>query len=157
MASAPNEVTIVGNVTRDPELRFTNSGQAIAHFSIAYNTRRKNASGEWEDADPSYFNVTCWGQLAENVADSISKGTRVFVNGRLEQRSYETKDGEKRQSVDIIAEEVGPSLRWATVEVKKNERRDDDRGGRSSGGGGRSSGSGREGTQRGYDPDEEPF
>lgn len=154
MASAPNEVTIVGNVTRDPELRYTQGGQGVAHFSIAYNTRKRNSSGEWEDADPSYFDVTCWGQLAENVAESVEKGTRVLVAGRLEQRHWETKDGDKRSAVDIVAEEVAPSLRWATASVTKNERRDGGRGSSGgSGGGGRSGGR----DSGGYDPDEEPF
>lgn len=115
-----SNVTIVGNITRDPELRFTPSGQANASFGVAVNRRTKK-DGEWVDADPSFFNVTCWQNLAENVAESLTKGTRVVVTGRLEQRSWE-QDGQKRSTIDIIADEVAPSLRWATAQVVKAER-----------------------------------
>jgi single-strand DNA-binding protein len=162
MAAQPNEVTLVGNVTRDPELKFTNGGQAVADFGVAYNTRKKTSSGDWEDGEPQFFDITCWGQLAENVAESITKGTRCVVVGRLEQRTWETKEGDKRSKVSIVAEEVSPSLRWATCEVSRNEKRDGGGGGgRSSGGGGggrSSSGGGGRGDQGGgYDPNEEPF
>jgi single-strand DNA-binding protein len=114
------QVTIVGNLTRDPELRYTPSGQANVKFGVAVNRRTKK-DGEWVDADPSFFDVVCWRDLAENVSDSLSKGTRVVVTGRLEQRSWE-QDGQKRYAVEIVADEVAPSLRWATAQVVKAER-----------------------------------
>jgi single-strand DNA-binding protein len=132
-----NNVTVVGNATRDPELRFTNSGQAVASFGLAVNRRWQNRqTQEWEES-VSFFDITCWAQLAENVAESVQKGSRVVVTGRLDQRSWETQDGEKRSKIEVIADEVGPSLRWATAQVTKNERRsgDFDGGGGSSGGG----------------------
>jgi single-strand DNA-binding protein len=170
-----NNITIVGNVTRDPELRFTASGQATATFGIAVNRRWQNRqTNEWEEA-VSFFNVVTWRELAENAAESLHKGTRVLVSGRLEQRSWETPDGEKKTVVDIVADEVGPSLRWASAQIVRNERRGAEGGpqggapqGRSGGapGGGQSSGPGQGGSSRpapsaapagGYDYDEEPF
>ncbi len=118
-----NTVTLVGNITRDPELRYTNTGQAIATFGLAVNRRWQNrTSGEWEE-NVSFFNITCWAQLADNVSGSLTKGARAIVTGRLEQRSYEV-EGQKRSVVEVIADEVGPSLRWATAEISKNDRRD---------------------------------
>ena len=118
-----NNVTIVGNLTRDPELRFTPSGQATASFGVAVNRRWQNRqTQEWEEAT-SFFDVVCWGQLAENAAQSLTRGSRVVVSGRLDQRSWETQEGEKRSKIEIMADEVAPSLRWATVEITKNERR----------------------------------
>src|SRR3954447_5144056 len=127
-----NSVTLVGNITRDPELRFTPSGQAIATFGMAVN-RRFQRNNQWEE-QTSFFNVTAWGTLGENAAHSLQKGARVLVNGRLEQRSWETQEGEKRSVVEVVADEIGPSLRWATAEVTKNERREG--GGDFAGGGG---------------------
>ena len=124
-----NSVTLVGNITRDPELRFTNTGQAVATFGLAVNRRWQNRqSGDWEEAT-SFFNITCWREMAENVSSSLHKGARVLVSGRLEQRSYETQDGEKRSVVEVVADEIGPSLRWATAEITKNDRRGGDGGG----------------------------
>ena len=117
-----NTVTLVGNITRDPELRFTPSGQAIATFGMAVN-RRFQRNNQWEE-QTSFFNVTAWGTLGENTSNSLQKGARIIVNGRLEQRSWETQEGEKRSVVEVVADEIGPSLRWATVEVTKNERRE---------------------------------
>ena len=137
-----NSVTIIGNVTRDPELRFTASGQATATFGMAVNRRWMNRqTNEWQEA-VSFLNVVCWRELAENAAESLHKGTRVLVTGRLEQRSWETQDGEKKSIVEIVADEVGPSLRWASAQVTRNERRGGDSGdgGGGGGGGGRSSG-----------------
>jgi single-strand DNA-binding protein len=159
-----NSVTVVGNVTRDPELRFTPSGAAVATFGLAWNRRSTNARGETEE-QVSFFDVTCWRQLAENVAESLTKGSRVVVYGRLEQRSWETNDGEKRSKVEIIADDVAPSLRWATAQVTRNDFKGDggDFGG---GGGGRQGGGNRGGGGGGgrnvpnepmYEPDEEPF
>lgn len=119
-----NNVTVVGNATRDPELRFTNSGQAVATFGLAVNRRWQNRqTQEWEE-EVSFFDVTCWAQLAENVAESVQKGSRVLVTGRLDQRSWETQEGEKRSKIEIVADEIGPSLKWATALVTKNERRE---------------------------------
>jgi single-strand DNA-binding protein len=130
-----NNVTVVGNVTRDPELRFTPSGQAKANFGLAVNRRWQNRqTQEWEEAT-SFFNVVCWGDMGENVSESVQKGARLLVTGRLEQRSWETDQGEKRSIVEIVADEVGPSLRWATAEVKKNDRRGPSDGGGGGGGG----------------------
>jgi single-strand DNA-binding protein len=121
---ADNTVTVIGNVTRDPELRFTPSGQAIATFGLAVNRRWQNRqTQEWEE-QVSFFDVTCWAQLGQNVADTLVKGSRAIVTGRLEQRSWETDQGDKRSKIEIVADEVGPSLRWATAEITKNERRD---------------------------------
>jgi single-strand DNA-binding protein len=118
-----NTITLVGNVTRDPELRFTPSGQATATFGLAVNRRWQNRqSQEWEEAT-SFFNIVCWREMAENVSESVTKGSRIIVTGRLEQRSWETPDGDKRSQVEVIADELGPSLRWATAQVVRNERR----------------------------------
>ena len=118
-----NNVALVGNITRDPELRFTPSGQATATFGLAVNRRWQNRqTQEWEEAT-SFFDVVCWREMAENAAESLSRGSRVLVTGRLEQRSWETADGDKRSKVEVVADEIGPSLRWATAQVTKNERR----------------------------------
>jgi single-strand DNA-binding protein len=154
-----NNVTVVGNCTRDPELRFTAGGQAVASFGLAVNRRWQNRqTNEWEEA-VSFFDVTCWAQLAENVAESITKGSRLIVSGRLDQRSWETQDGDKRSKIEIVADEVGPSLTYATAQVVRNERREGFEGGKSSGGGG-GGGESRpapsNNSPAGYD-DEEPF
>src|SRR3954451_5209464 len=118
-----NNVTLIGNITRDPELRFTATGQATASFGLAVNRRWQNRqSNEWEEAT-SFFDVVCWREMAENASESLQKGSRVIVTGRLEQRSWENQEGEKRSKIEVIADEVGPSLRWATAKVEKNERR----------------------------------
>jgi single-strand DNA-binding protein len=121
-----NNVTIVGNLTRDPELRFTPTGQATATFGVAVNRRWQNRqTNEWEEAT-SFFDVVCWRELAENAAQSLSKGTRVLVSGRLDQRSWETAEHERRSKIEITADEVAPSLRYATVQITRNERRSPD-------------------------------
>lgn len=121
--AAGNSVVLVGNCTRDPELRFTPSGQAVATFGLAVNRRWQNRqTQEWEEAT-SFFDVTCWQQMAENVCESVVKGTRVLVTGRLDQRSWETEQGDKRSKIEVVADEVAPSLRYATAMVTKNERR----------------------------------
>jgi single-strand DNA-binding protein len=133
---ADSTVTIVGNVTRDPEIRYTAGGAAKATFGVAVGRRWQNRqTNEWEE-QTSFFNVVCWREMAENVSESIGKGSRVVVTGRLEQRSWETDNGDKRSVVEIVADEVGPSLRWATAAVTRNERRGGDFGGGSGGGGG---------------------
>jgi len=118
-------VQLVGNVTREPELRFTKDGKPVATFGLAVNRRRRNPqTNEWEDRDPTFFDVTCWEQLAENVAESIPKGAAVLVLGYIYQDNWETPEGEKRSKLKVTADEVGPSLRWATVSsVVKNEKR----------------------------------
>jgi single-strand DNA-binding protein len=155
---ADNTVTVIGNVTRDPELRFTPSGQAIATFGLAVNRRWQNRqTQEWEE-QVSFFDITCWAQLGQNVSDTLVKGSRAIVTGRLEQRSWETDQGDKRSKVEIIADEVGPSLRWATAEITRNERTGPSDGG--SGGGGGGGAAPRPVANEapaGYDPNEEPF
>jgi single-strand DNA-binding protein len=118
-----NTVTHVGNITRDPELRFTPTGQATATFGLAVNRRWQNRqTQEWEEAT-SFFDVVCWREMAENAAESLARGSRVIVTGRLDQRSWENQEGEKRSKIEVTADEIGPSLRWATAQVTKNERR----------------------------------
>ena len=121
--ASENQVTIVGNVTRDPELRYTPNGAALVKFGVAVSRRFKDdATGEWKDADTSFFDVTAWRSMAENVAESITQGTRVVVVGRLRTNSWETPEGEKRSKIEIEAEEVAPSLKWATAKVEKQGR-----------------------------------
>lgn len=153
-----NSVFLVGNITRDPELRFTPTGQATATFGLAVNRRWQNRqTNEWEEAT-SFFDVVCWRELAEHASESLSRGSRVLVSGRLEQRSWETQEGDKRSKIEVIADEVGPSLRWATAEIRKAER--------SSSGGGDSnyvnvnanaSSSAPAGGDSGWGQNEEPF
>lgn len=146
-----NTVTIIGNITRDPELRFTPSGQAVASFGMAVNRRWQNRStNDWEE-QTSFFDVKCWSQLAENVAESLPRGTRVLVTGRLEQRSWQTEQGDKRSKVEIVADDVAPSLRWATASVSKNEKR------AGSAPGGSGGGQMNEPSGSGWSTDEEPF
>lgn len=118
-----SQVTMVGTLTKDLDLRFTQGGKAVANFGLAIN-RRYMVNNEWKE-ETSFFNGVCWGSLGENAAQSLTKGTRVIVTGRLEQRSYETQQGEKRNAVEIVADEIGPSLRWATAQVDKTKRNDD--------------------------------
>ncbi len=153
---ADNTVTIVGNATRDPELRYTPGGAAKAEFGLAVNRRWQNRqTQEWEES-VSFFNVVAWREMAENVGESITKGSRVVVTGRLEQRSWETPQGEKRNVVEIVADEIGPSLRWATATVTRNERRDGAGGGGGATGGGGGAARPVANTPPAYD-DEEPF
>ena len=122
MATDSNSITISGNITRDPEMRYTPSGISKVTFGVAVNRSWRNQqSQEWEE-QTSFFNVVAWRQLAENVGASLTKGSRVVVSGRLEQRSWETEAGEKRSIVEIVADDVAPSLRFATAEVHKVER-----------------------------------
>ncbi len=153
---ADSTVTIVGNVTRDPEMRYTPSGVAKASFGVAVSRRWQNRNTqEWEE-QTSFFNVVCWRDMAENVCESIGKGARIVVTGRLEQRSWETESGDKRSVVEIVADDVGPSLRWATAEVKRNERRGGFDSG-SSGGGARAAAPVASGGGGTPDEGEEPF
>src|SRR2546421_1656158 len=122
-------ITVIGNLTDDPELRFTPSGAAVAKFRVASTPRTLDrASGEWKDGEPLFLACSVWRQAAENVAESLQRGSRVIVQGRLRQRSYETKEGEKRTVYELEVDEIGPSLRYATAKVQKMSR--------SSGGGG---------------------
>ena len=115
--------TITGNLTREPEIRYTKEGQATAQLGVAVTRRwQDRTTAEWQEAT-SFFDGVCWRDLAENVALSLTKGMRVVVSGRIEQRSWETEDGEHRSKVEIVADEIGPSLRYATAEVHRVERR----------------------------------
>ncbi len=157
---ADNEITIIGNLTRDPELRFTNSGTATCGFGVAVN-RRYMQNNEWVDAPTNFFNVTVWGQYGENVATSLAKGDRVLVKGRFDFRKYQNKDGIEVTTHDIIADEVAPSLKYATatmVRIQRDGAEGGNRGGSS--GGGRPSGGSSGGGNRPADPvygDEEQF
>lgn len=115
--ASENSVTLVGNLTKDPELRYTTAGRGVASFGLAVN-RRYQVNGEWQE-QVSFFNVVAWGDLGENAAASLNKGNRVIVTGRLEQRSYETKEGEKRTTIELEVDEIGPSLRYATAQVAR--------------------------------------
>ena len=116
-------ITIVGNVTGDPELRFTPSGAAVANFTVASTPRAfDRQSNEWKDGETLFMRCSVWRDAAENVAESLGRGTRVVVTGRLKSRSYETKEGEKRTVVEMEVDEVGPSLRYATAKVVKTQR-----------------------------------
>ena len=118
-----NSVTLVGNLTDDPELRFTAQGAAVANFRIAVSKRIKDPqTNEWKDGDTSFFRINVWRQLAENVAESLTRGMRVVVTGTLKMRQWETQEGEKRSVVEVEATEVGPSLKWATAKIEKTSR-----------------------------------
>lgn len=113
------QVTIIGNLTDAPELRFTATGKAVVGFTVAESQRVKNADGGWKDGDSTFWRCTLWDSAAENMAESLAKGQRVIVVGEAKQRSFETRDGEKRTVIEVTASEVGPSLRWATAKVEK--------------------------------------
>jgi len=128
-------ITVIGNLTADPELRFTQSGAAVANFTVASTPRTLDRqSGEWKDGEALFLRCNIWRQAAENVAESLTRGARVIVSGRLKQRSFETREGEKRTVVELEVDEIGPSLRYATAKVNKVAR--------GSGGGGQGGGGG---------------
>ena len=130
MAQGDITVTVVGNLTNDPELRFTPSGAAVASFTVASSPRvLDKATNEWKDGDPVFMRCSVWRQYAENVAESLATGTRVIVTGRLRQRSYETREGEKRTAIDVVADDIGPSLRWATATVVRTPKQEGQGGG----------------------------
>jgi single-strand DNA-binding protein len=130
-------ITVIGNLTDDPELRFTPSGAAVAKFRVASTPRfMDKASGEWKDGEPLFLACTVWRQAAEHVAESLQRGARVIVSGRLRQRSYETREGEKRTVIELEVDEIGPSLRYATAKVQKMSRSGGGGFGASGGGGG---------------------
>ncbi|WP_446211954.1 single-stranded DNA-binding protein [Micromonospora sp. IBSANI012] len=136
-------ITVIGNLTDDPELRFTPSGAAVAKFRVASTPRfMDKASGEWKDGEPLFLACTVWRQAAEHVAESLQRGARVIVSGRLRQRSYETREGEKRTVIELEVDEIGPSLRYATAKVQKMSRSAGGGGGFGSGGGGGQGGGG---------------
>jgi single-strand DNA-binding protein len=123
MAQGDVNITVVGNLTDDPELRFTPSGAAVANFTVASTPRFfDKATNDWKDGDALFLRCSVWRQAAENVAESLQRGGRVIVTGRLRQRSYETKEGEKRTVVELEVDEIGPSLRFATAKVTKASR-----------------------------------
>lgn len=116
-------ITVIGNLTSDPELRFTPSGSAVANFTIASTPRTfDRQSNEWKDGETLFLRASVWREAAENVAESLTKGTRVIVSGRLKSRSYETKDGEKRTVIELEVDEIGPSLRYANAKVNRTQR-----------------------------------
>jgi single-strand DNA-binding protein len=133
-------ITVIGNITGDPELRFTPSGAAVANFTVASTPRQfDRQSNEWKDGETLFMRCSVWRDAAENVAESLQRGTRVIVSGRLKSRSYETKEGEKRTVIEMEVDEVGPSLRYATAKVNKTQR-----------GGGGGFGGGQQGGQGGF-------
>jgi single-strand DNA-binding protein len=154
---ADNSITLVGNLTRDPELRFTTGGRGVASFGIAVS-RRYQVNGEWQE-QTSYFNIVAWGQMGENAASTLTKGMRVIVSGRLEQREYQNREGEKRTAIEINADEIGPSLRWATASVERIPRGEGggNGGGFSGGNRGGNAGGGNAGGGDYFPADEEPF
>jgi single-strand DNA-binding protein len=137
-------ITVVGNLTADPELRYTQGGLAVANFTIASTPRSfDRASNDWKDGEALFLRASCWREFAEHVAGSLTKGSRVVAQGRLKQRSYETKEGEKRTSIELEVDEIGPSLRYATAQVT-----------RAAGGGGSRAGGGGGGAPQGQVADE---
>ena len=137
MAAGDTQITIAGNLVDDPELRFTPAGQPVARFRVASTPRfRDNSTGEWKDGDSLFLTCNVWRQAAENVAESLTRGMRVIVSGRLRQLSYETKEGEKRTVYEVEVDDVGPSLRNASAKVNKVARSGAPGGGGYSGGGG---------------------
>jgi single-strand DNA-binding protein len=150
MAAGDTQITIVGNLVNDPELRFTSTGQPVATFRVASTPRiRDNATGEWKDGDSLFLSCNVWRQMAENVAESLQRGMRVIVSGRLRQRSYETQQGEKRTVYEVEVDDIGPSLLRASAKVTRASRSGGDGGGYGGGqSGGGQSGAGNSG-QRG--------
>ena len=139
MAAGDINVTVVGNLTNDPELRFTPSGAAVASFTVASSSRvLDKTTNEWKDGETVFMRCSVWRQYAENVAESLTKGTRVIVQGRLKQRSYETREGEKRQVMELEVDDVGPALRYATAKVTRTQSQGGGFGGGNGGGGGAS-------------------
>lgn len=123
MAAGDTTITVIGNLTDDPELRFTPSGAAVAKFRVASTPRfMDKTTNEWKDGEPLFLSCTVWRQAAENVAESLQRGSRVIVVGRLKQRTYDTREGEKRTVIELEVDEVGPSLRYATAKVQKMQR-----------------------------------
>jgi len=146
-------ITVIGNLTADPELRFTPAGAAVANFTVASTPRTfDRASGEWKDGEALFLRCNIWRQPAENVAESLVRGSRVIVSGRLKQRSFETKEGEKRTVIELEVDEIGPSLRYATAKVNRAQRSDSSGGGGYGGGSGSGGSGGRPSTPPADDP-----
>jgi single-strand DNA-binding protein len=153
MAAGDTQITIVGNLVEDPNLRFTSSGQAVATFRIASTPRfLDKQSNEWKDGESLFLTCNVWRQAAENCAESLQRGMRVIVQGRLKQRSYETREGEKRTVIELEVDEIGPSLRYATAKVQKMSRSGGGGGGFGASGGGGNSGGGNSGGGNFDDP-----
>ena len=156
MAAGDTVITIIGNLTQDPELRFTPSGAAVANFTVASTPRQfDRQSNEWKDGETLFMRCSVWREAAENVAESLGRGSRVIVSGRLKSRSFETKEGDKRTVVEMDVDEVGPSLRYATAKVNKTQR-----GGGGGGGWNNNSGQQGGGSQGGFGggaPQEDPW
>ena len=156
-------ITVVGNLTDDPELRFTPSGAAVAKFRIASTPRfMDKASGQWKDGEPLFLACNIWREAAEHVAESLNRGSRVIVTGRLRQRSYETREGEKRTVIELEVDEIGPSLRYATASVTKASRGAGGGGyggggGGGNGGGGYGASGGGSGSGGGYGGGDDPW
>src|ERR1700690_2608083 len=149
MAAGDTQITIVGNLVDDPELRYTQTGQAVANFRVASTPRfLDKATNEWKDGDSLFLSCSVWRQAAENAAESLQRGMRVIVSGRLRQRSYETKEGEKRTVYEVDVDDVGPSLRNASAKVTRSSRSGGGGGGGFGGQGG--SGGGQGGQSGGY-------
>ncbi len=158
MAAGDTQITIVGNLVADPELRFTPAGQPVATFRVASTPRvRDNASGEWKDGDSLFLTCNVWRQAAENVAESLQRGMRVIVSGRLRQRNYETKEGEKRTVYEVEVDDVGPSLRNASAKVNRASRSGGGFGGGQGGGSGYSGQGSSGGSSGGSRPDSDPW
>jgi single-strand DNA-binding protein len=150
MAAGDTQITIVGNLVDDPQLRYTPTGNAVANFRVASTPRfRDQASGEWKDGDSLFLTCNVWRQPAEKVAESLQRGMRVIVSGRLRQRSYETREGEKRTVYEIEVDEVGPSLRNASAKVTRSARSGSQGGGGYGGDRGGQAGGGQGGGSRG--------
>jgi single-strand DNA-binding protein len=144
-------ITVIGNLTADPELRFTPSGAAVASFTVASTPRTfDRQTNEWKDGEALFLRCSAWRQMAENVAESLQRGYRVIVQGRLVQRSYETREGEKRTVVEMQVDEIGPSLRYANAKVNRTQRGGGDFGGGAGGGGNGGGGNGGGGGGRSY-------
>jgi single-strand DNA-binding protein len=155
MAAGDTQITIVGNLVGDPELRYTPTGTAVANFRVASTPKlRDNTTGEWKDGESLFLTCNIWRQAAENVAESLQRGMRVIVSGRLRQRSYETKEGEKRTVYEVEVDDIGPSLRFASAKVVKSNRAGGNFGGGPAGGSGGSGGYGGGPSQR---PAEDPW
>ncbi len=153
MAAGDTQITIAGNLVEDPELRFTPAGQAVARFRVASTPRfRDNATGEWKDGDSLFLTCNVWRQAAENAAESLTRGMRVIVAGRLRQRSYETKEGEKRTVYEVEVDDVGPSLRNASAKVNRMARSGGNGGGQGGPDGGGPGGAGPGGGRPGGGP-----
>lgn len=120
--ASDNFCQVIGNVTRDPELRFTTGGIAVVSFGIAWTPRKRDADGNWVDGDTSFFNCSAWRDLAENIAASVSKGMRVVVTGSVKARDWEDRDGNKRTSIEIDVDDCAPSLRFAQAQIERTER-----------------------------------